>query len=136
MLPDGGDFIAAFWGTLMAGLTAFPLNGSLTAHEMLPLLKHARVNIVITSAAYHPVMKEMVALEAMPMRIVFMDALTGNMGGNEFTVAIDAWEPMVLLNTSGTTGKCKIVQLSEKNVAASVLGYLEKCVLMKHIGLM
>jgi long-chain acyl-CoA synthetase len=39
---------------------------------------------------------------------------------------VEVDEPMVLLSTSGTTGKSKIVQLSENNVAAAVLGYMDK----------
>ncbi|MCL2337531.1 MAG: acyl--CoA ligase [Firmicutes bacterium] len=126
-LPDGSDFVAAFWGTIQAGMTAFPLNVLLTRHEIMPLLKQASVGTVITSTAYSHIFAEMQAGTELPLKVICLDRLRTDKSVNGATAAeVSADKPMVLLTTSGTTAKAKIVMLSEKNIAASLLGYLEK----------
>ena len=127
LLPNSGDYIAAFWATIGAGMTAFPLNVLMTRHELVPLLRHTGVRIVITRTAYRRLFEEMAAVETLSLKIIYMEEFGETPGRNEFEISdSDPCEPMVLLHTSGTTGKCKIVQLSERNVEASVLGYLDK----------
>lgn len=127
LLPNGGDYIAAFWGTVMAGLTAFPLNVLMTGHEIIPLLRQASVSVVITTTAYRRLLGAIPEAEALSLKFILMDEVKTAAVEHEYaSVDVDADKPMLLLGTSGTTGKAKIVQLSEKNVEASVLGYLDK----------
>lgn len=120
-LPSGTDYIAAFFGTLMAGMVAFPINCQLTKYEVLPLLAQASVYTVITCEKYRSV------FEDVALQVLYVEKLTEL--GNESLpsiVDVDEHKQMVLLNTSGTTGNPKIVQLSEKNIAVSTLAYLDK----------
>ena len=129
-LPNGGDYIAAFWGTILSGVTVFPLNVLMTGHEIILLLKQVSVNTVITLRSYRHFFEEMMEDKEFPVQMIYIDEMSENKATayESEVVASDICpeDPMVLLSTSGTTGKPKIVQLSEKNVEASVLGYLEK----------
>ncbi len=128
LLPNDETFIAAFYGTLMAGKTAFPLSTHLTRYEIAPLLLQTSTTTLITSNAYRSVVEELKAatdftaslnvlwIEEFPNADPFMDQET----------SFDPNAPAVLLATSGTTGQAKIVQLSENNIDTCVHGYIEK----------
>lgn len=126
-LPDGADYIAAFFGTLMAGMTVFPLSILLTGHEIAPLLEQASVHTVITSRLFYPVIAQSFGALGQERQIICINELPSV--GSETVKQREIpgkGEPMVLLATSGTTGRAKIVQLSERNVECSVRGYLDK----------
>lgn len=126
-LPNSGDYIAAFWGTVQGGMIAFPLNVMMTKHELAPLLRQASVHHVITSRRYKALFDDLVNSEDLELSIIVMEELGGAaspQGPAEGDIGKDL--PMIRLSTSGTTGTSKIVQLSENNVTASLLGYLEK----------
>lgn len=126
-LPNGADYMAAFWGTLMAGMAAFPLNVLLTGHEVAPLLAQASVHTVITSEKYRSLMEEAAMTAAAPLDIVCVEELDPYEGDLNFSsVSVDAGETMVLLTTSGTTGKAKIVELTERNVESCALAFIDK----------
>ncbi len=126
-LPNGIDFIAAVFGTFWFGMTAFPLNVRMTEDEILPLLKQADVSAVITSKKAAPMFEGFRADHLPDFQVLCMEELCPFESENFPPAAeSDPDEPMVLLSTSGTTGKAKIVQLSEKNVESSVLGYLDR----------
>ncbi|SHK05329.1 class I adenylate-forming enzyme family protein [Propionispora hippei] len=126
-LPDGSDFIAALFGIIRLGKTAFPFNAHLTRHEIIPLLKQTVTDIIITSSTFRPVMEEIKALSISNLLIIYIeecqpegviDILCPNDTGED--------EPMILLPTSGSTGRAKIVSLSERNIESSVQGYIDK----------
>ena len=122
-LPNGGAYIAAFFGTLMAGRAAFPLSVQLTSYELAPLLRQASVRTVLTSAAFRPLLDETAAAQA--LSVIYMEDLTPPPTGDiPQAETVSPEKPMLLLSTSGTTGRAKIVQLSEKNVESSTLAYL------------
>ena len=104
-LPSGTDYIAAFFGTLMAGMVAFPINCQLTKYEVLPLLAQASVYTVITCEKYRSV------FEDVALQVLYVEKLTEL--GNESLpsiVDVDEHKQMDLLNTTGTTANPKIVQ--------------------------
>lgn len=126
-LPNGADYIAALFGTLMYGMTAFPLNALMTKNEMIPLLEQAATYAVITSKRFDPLFKDIQASYIPHLQVIYMEELQICEHDDLPTAAdIGTDEPMVLLSTSGTTARARIVQLSERNVEASVLGYLDK----------
>jgi long-chain acyl-CoA synthetase len=127
LLPNGSDYIAAFYGTIMSGMTVFPLNALMTKHEVIPLLAQASVHTVITSNRFSPLFTGLTESEAPDVNIIYIEELPIYDGDDLPAAAnIGADEPMVLLGTSGTTGNSKLVQLSENNVASAVLGYMGK----------
>lgn len=121
-LPNGSNYISAFFAVIMSGMIVFPLNESMTVHEIKPLLKYASVNTIITSHKYHMIFEEITNLAVIYVEDVYDKKL--KYITEIKNICVD--KPMVFLNTSGTTGKSKIVQLSEKNIETSMLGYMER----------
>lgn len=126
-LPDGSDYIAALFAIFQSGKTAFPLNNHLTRHEVIPLLEQTATDVIITSITFHSIMEEIKSISAACLRIIYVEECRPNESISVIPPNdIGADEPMVLLTTSGSTGKSKIVSLSERNVESSVLGYIDK----------
>lgn len=126
-LPDGSDYIAALLGIFRLERTAFPLNAHLTKHEVIPLLEHTSTDIIITSSTLRPVMEDVKSMSDLPLRIIYAEECQPEDWmpvPRPRNTEMD--KPMLLLTTSGSTGGIKIVPLSERNVASSVLGYIDK----------
>lgn len=132
LLPDGEDFLAALFGILQAGWTAFPLNAHLTAEELSALLRQAPVRAVVTSGALEPLCRRAAAACAKTPDVLRMEALPPFSGPRPAPPAAAPDSPMLLLASSGTTGRAKLVQLSEANVAFNVLAYLNHMGYEKH----
>lgn len=128
LLPDGGDFLAALFGILQAGWVAFPLNVHLTVDELSELLCQAPVRAVVTSDALGPLCRQAVNSCVETPDILLMDTLPTLSGPQPALHAVDPGLPILLLASSGTTGRAKLVQLSETNMAFNVLAYL------RHMG--
>lgn len=126
LLPNGSDFIAAFYGVLQAGMIAFPMHTQLKKSEISRLLHHTKIKTVVTSSLYRSMMEEIQSEYGLPLHVVFAEELPLLQPGQDSVVKVVKDDPMVLLSTSGTVGRPKIVQLSEHNILTSVRGYLEK----------
>jgi long-chain acyl-CoA synthetase len=101
----------------MAGMVAFPLNPSLTASEIGPLLEQSDTKIAVSSTVFQEQL-EMLGLQ----QIVYVENLDlpeGQLPTARRQPGLD--EPIALLCTSGTTGSAKIVTLSERNLETCVL---------------
>jgi long-chain acyl-CoA synthetase len=122
LLHDGADFIAALFGALMAGMTVMPLSASLTSYEVDSLLGQTSTRILISSKSFLPLLSE---IEDTP-EIIYMEELPAPPGEPPQAVYVDTDAPMLLLATSGTTGRAKIVVLSERNLGSCVLDYYGK----------
>lgn len=126
-LPNGGDYIAALFGTLMLGITAFPLNITMTKYEIITLLDQTSIYTVITSKIFSSIFDEIRFSHLPSLQVIYMEDLhPWKCEHLPEIINPAAKEPMLLLNTSGTTGNLKIVQLSEMNFESSVLGYIDK----------
>lgn len=126
-LPDGSDFIAALFSILLLGKTAFPLNIHLTKHEVLPLLEQTATDIVITSGKFRPVFEEIKAVSIPHLQVIYTEECnTEEHMQLLYEPCTDPNEPMVLLTTSGSTGRVKIVPLTERNIETSVFGYMDR----------
>ena len=97
LLPDGGDYIAALFAVLRAGMTAFPLSTRLTRHEIAALLSQADVRTVITCAAFQPLFDE-ISSGAAGLDVVYAEDFPASLDG-ELPAAADVGsdEPMLLL---------------------------------------
>jgi long-chain acyl-CoA synthetase len=135
LLPNGADFIAALHGIMIAGRTAFPLSATLTRREVESMLEQGDAATVITCKSFTPLFDQM---DSRP-GLIYMDDVSpvgdvspvddggesapGAYPQNPEGVLPDS--PLILLATSGTTGKAKIVMLSERNIASCVSDYLD-----------
>lgn len=126
LLPDGSDFIAAFYGVLQANMVALPMHTQLKKDEIARLLQHTKIKTIITCVLFRPLVEEIQSAYAVPLRVVFAEELQFLQQAQDSPLQVTEDDPMVLLSTSGTVGKPKIVQLSERNILTSVQGYLEK----------
>lgn len=126
-LPDNNNFVEAFLGVIMLGLIAFPLNTSLKKNEITSLFNQVIVDTVITSKVFDYIFEEIKTSSFPNINIIYVEDISHE-EINKTPIFIDTNpnKPMLLLSTSGTTGKSKIVQLSEKNIEASTLGYIDK----------
>lgn len=126
-LPDSADYVAAFWGVISLGMIVLPLNVSLTRCEAASLFKQVSVNTIVTLKVFCKFFEELAAGEMLSLKIIYIDELDDSYWEKNIDASdVGAEETMVLLNTSGTTGKFKVVELSEKNIESSVNGQLKK----------
>lgn len=128
LLADGSDFLCALFAIVQAGWIAFPLSVHLTAGELSDLLGRAPVQTVITCEALGPLCQKAVEGSASTPQIRYMETLPPLSPPWPDIQAADPNAPMLLLASSGTTGRAKLVQLSEANVAFNVNAYL------RHMG--
>lgn len=126
LLPNGSDYIAALCAVLLNGQTVFPINAALTAEEILPLLQKTSTRMIIASSTSSTCLKTLKKSTLPELRIIHADECDSDISGSLVKTEADPNRPMVLLCTSGSTGTVKIVQLSEHNVAASLLGFIDK----------
>ncbi|HCD43527.1 MAG TPA: hypothetical protein DEQ64_07310 [Lachnoclostridium sp.] len=126
-LPDGIDYIAALFGIFLLGKTAFPISVRLTKHEVIPLLDQTDTDIIITSMRFQQFFDEIKSMEVPDLRVIYVEeCLLKESMPILFESSPGPDEPIILLTTSGSTGRVKIVPLSERNVETSVLGYIDK----------
>lgn len=126
-LPSNEHYIAAFFGVLMAGKAVFPINAQFTVSEVVPLVEFAEIKTIITNHTFKDYFTHLQSLLNYNLNILYIEDLLTKSNVTGFKLKkINRNQPMVLLSTSGTTGKAKIVSLSENNLEACVLGYLDK----------
>lgn len=120
LLPDGEKFISGLFALLQEGWTAFPLNASLTETELLYLLSRAKADVVITCGEFRE--KCVSAAEKLAQKpLVICEEDVGKHSGTPPDLRpAESCGTMLLLASSGTTGKPKLVQLSEDNVEFNV----------------
>ena len=118
-LPNGAEFIYAFYGILLSDKIVFPLNTKLTAEELRSILKFSGVALILTDKAHKSLFR------SVEVKVFCIEDLHEN--GRKITLKrSDPDKPAILLSTSGTTGNQKIVMLSQNNALASSRAYLSK----------
>jgi long-chain acyl-CoA synthetase len=127
LLPNSADYIAALFGIIMGGFTVFPLNTTLTEYEIEALLIQTKVKAIVTSKEFNPILDKL----NNPPKLIYVENIESCAPCEPSEVAVDPNAPMVLLTTSGTSGKAKIVMLSERNLIDCVTNYVDK---LHHIG--
>ena len=126
LLPDGADFVAWLQAILLAGRAALPLNMRLTAEELSSQLIDARVGCLLGEPGD-------ARLDELPLRVPGLracaaprlDALPaagGTLPGEQF----DPEAIMVVLFTSGTSGRARGACLSWRNFQASAVAAAER----------
>lgn len=125
-LPDSSDFVFALCGTLMSGKTAFPINTNYTVSEINSLLTFVKP-AVVTSKKFQEIFESFIKESKNPLNIVYIEDIYQKNFPKKFKLhKKKRRKPILFLNTSGTSGKPKIVMLNENNISSCVDGYLEK----------
>lgn len=131
LLPNCKEFVAAFYGILMAGKTPVPLNFLLSPAQLLYVIQNADINTVFTNNLFKPQIKDQIrhtfSAEDKRFRVSLEESKIGQ-GGAEGMAA--------LLYTSGTNANPKGVILTHKNFLSNLegcvyaFGFTEKDVLL------
>ncbi|MBI3892553.1 MAG: AMP-binding protein [Candidatus Wallbacteria bacterium] len=127
LMPNGVEFVGAYFGALAAGKSALPLNPLLTIEELDFILRDAGVGTLVASKSMMPKAQELAA-RLPKLRHVLPSALPGE--GPEGAGFARREDLATLLYTSGTTGKPKGVMLTHANLIANIEG----CLAMMDVG--
>lgn len=133
------EIAAAIFGTLLLGATLVPINPTYTARELLHAVHLARPKVVFTSAnsvaavqtvlARSAFIQTVVALDEVPPRavrtIAYADFVGDRTYGSQYRCKVQGIgeKVAIILFSSGTTGLPKGVELTEKNVLATIAQY-------------
>ena len=140
LLENSVEYIAAYYGTLMAGGVAVPLNTATKAKELANALAHSGARWLVADAQ-HPELDELLRAASPTLRVIrvgeavapanaavhwddVMKAVDGRFAPG---VALEPDSTAAIIYTSGTTGRPKGVALSHRNLASnteSILAYL------------
>ncbi|OHB43215.1 MAG: hypothetical protein A2Y11_06830 [Planctomycetes bacterium GWC2_39_26] len=117
LLPNCKEFVAAFYGILMAGKTPVPLNYLLSPTQLLYVIQNADINTVFTNNLFKPQIKNQI-------RHTFsIEEKRSHVSLEESKIRQgDAEDMAALLYTSGTDANPKGVILTHKNFLSNLEG--------------
>jgi acyl-CoA synthetase (AMP-forming)/AMP-acid ligase II len=123
-LPNGLDWVVAFYGAVYAGAVVVPLNTALSASELAYQVGHSGASVLVTCAAYRnrdylAVARQVRDAVSQQLRVVLADGngdeddvvpwarLTQGVRGGPALPSLETADPAIMMYTSGTTGRPK-----------------------------
>jgi len=139
LLENSAEYIATYYGTLMAGGVAVALTTASKAKELANALAHSGARWLVADAR-HPELDELVRAASPALQVIRVgetgtpanaarwdDVVKTVDGRSARGVTLEPDSTAAIIYTSGTTGKPKGVTLSHRNLASnteSILAYL------------
>jgi len=129
MLPNIPQFVAVYYGALMAGCVFVPMNVMLLGPEVEYVVRDSNIKALVTYEMFAEQASAGIAKLENPPTLFVVGANTAGhksyaelMGdGESFTpVDVDTNLPVMRLYTSGTTGKPKGAEITNANVIANL----------------
>lgn len=142
ILPNGPEFVAAYFGILGAGAIVTPMNVLLRPEEIRHVLADSSASLAITAGPYLAGVRAARADLPRPVRCVVVDAPAAGPGGGDLALgevlapkASQVAPPVPLgpsdgaacLYTSGTTGRPKGALLTHGNLLANIASFHKVC---------
>lgn len=121
MMPSSPDYVAAFFATLGLGRSAYPVSVDSTAAELRSALEKTRASTVVTT---HRLSGEYVSSLPSGTQILAVNDLTKGQKTQPQLFA-RANQGKIYLNTSGSTSKHKIVELSQRGLLINAADWIE-----------
>ncbi len=116
LLPSGAGFVASFYGTLLAGKTAVPINFLLGDREVAHIIKDSGIDVVVSIPQLAGRLKDL------PLKVVDLSQFpkTPPAAITPRFPSPSSEDVAVLLYTSGSTGLPKGVMLTYGNLQSNV----------------
>lgn len=124
LLPPGGAFVGAFYGTLLAGKGAVPINYLLSEREVAHVIRDSGIDTVVAAPIFAG------RLSGLPLNIIDPGALPQEASPAAVSLPNPSPDELAaLLYTSGTSGLPKGVMLTYSNLQSVVDAAI------RHVGL-
>ncbi len=119
-LPNGPDFVRAWWGVNALGAVLVPINLAFHGASLAHVLAVGQPVAIISDAAHG---RPLEAVDLCGARLLAVDVLHGtDTGAPDLDRPIQLWDPFALILTSGTTGPSKLSANSYHQVYVSGTG--------------
>lgn len=128
LLPNGAEYIIAYFACWKLGAVAGPVNSLLKAQEISFVLSNSEAKALLVSSQYLPIVEEIQSeLSTLQSVIYFDDEIDSTRNsvhanstrGADQELEIDSNDEAVIIYTSGTTGKPKGCLLTHGNLIAN-----------------
>lgn len=114
--PNCYDWVVTFFGIISSGNIAVPLNPDLPAEDIADFCRRADVDIIIKNGT-----EEGGSMLSAYESFSFSETKNAAAIDREDVYSAEKDETLLLLPTSGTTGKSKIIELTSGNMIASLI---------------
>lgn len=122
LLPNGAEYIIAYFACWKIGAIAGPVNSLLKAEEIEFVVGSSEAKLILVNSQFLPVLENV----SLPKKIEFDDeSVTGNFSELLPETNIEPDDEAIIIYTSGTTGKPKGCLLTHRNLIANARQIVE-----------